>query len=255
MEELKLFLEKHLVDYVTIMIWIGLGIFLLVIFTALFIKLHDKKLLNSVTKSNRGTRTERDLVLKLLKHGIPAQSIFHDLYVEKPDGKFSQIDLVVAAKTGIIVFEVKDYSGWIYGNGKSREWTQVLAYGHEKYRFHNPIMQNNNHIAALRKQLKQFENIPFYSVVVFYGDCELKDISFVPDGTFLVRSTRVIEVMNIILRNNELAPYTDKFEVVRILKNAVRNGENREIQTKHIESINVMLGKNRTSTPRGAVID
>ena len=57
-----------------------------------------------------------NLVLKLLKHGIPAQAIFYDLYLEKSDGEFSQIDLVVAAKTGIIEIKVKDYSGWIFGN-------------------------------------------------------------------------------------------------------------------------------------------
>lgn len=73
-----------------------------------------------------------------------------------------------------------------------------------------------NHKSDLRKQLKQFENISFYSIVVFYGDCLLKDISFVPNGTFLVKSTRVLEVMNIIMSKNESPQYTDKFEVVRV---------------------------------------
>jgi Nuclease-related domain len=233
--------------YLTIMIWIILSIVLLVGFFVIFRKIRDKNLLETVTKSNRGTRTERDLVLKLLKHGIPAKSIFHDLYVEKRVGEFSQIDLVVAAKTGIIVFEVKDYSGWIFGNGQHREWTQVLAYGQDKYRFYNPIMQNNKHIGELRKKLKQFANIPFYSVVVFYGDCVLKDINFVPDGTFLVKSARVLEVLDTILIKNDLAPYTDKFEVVRVLKEAVYNGKNKAIQTQHKENIKDMLGKHRIS--------
>jgi hypothetical protein len=56
---------------------------------------------------------------------------------------------------------IKDYSGWIFGKGNQTKWTQVLAYGREKYCFYNPIMQNNGHISALRKQLKQFEQIPF----------------------------------------------------------------------------------------------
>jgi len=233
--------------YLTIMMWIILCIVLLVVFFAILRKILDKKLLETVTKSNRGTRTERDLVLKLLKHGIPAQSIFHDLYVEKRVGEFSQIDLVIAAKTGIIVFEVKDYSGWIFGNGQHREWTQVLAYGQDKYRFYNPIMQNSNHIGELRKKLKQFANIPFYSVVVFYGDCVLKDINFVPDGTFLVKSAGVLETLDTILIKNELAPFTDKFEVVGVLKEAVYNGKNKAIQTQHKENIKDMLGKHRIS--------
>jgi hypothetical protein len=120
-----------------------------------------------------------------------------------------------------------------------------LAYGQEKYRFYNPIIQNNRHITEIRKKLKQFENIPFYSVVLFYGDCVLKDISFVPDGTFLVKSARVFEVLDIIMSQNKLAPYTDKFEVVRVLKEAVHNGNIKAIQTQHIENIKDMLGKNR----------
>lgn len=245
MEQMKSFLDKNLVDIVTLMMWIGLCIFVLLIFYAIFIKLRDRKLLYSVTKPNRGTSSERDLVLKLLKLEVPAQAIFHDLYVKKSDGKYSQIDLVVAAKTGIIVFEVKDYSGWIFGNAKNREWTQVLAYGEVKHRFYNPVMQNNSHIIALRKQLKQFNNIPFYSVIVFYGDCVLKEVSFVPDGTYLVYSESTNEVMDFLLHKNTLASYSDKFEVVRVLREAVQNGENRKIQNQHIENIQDMLGKQR----------
>src|SRR5437868_12242309 len=97
--------------------WIFIGIFSLVAFILIFSEIRDQKLLATVTKPNRGTRTERDLVLRFLKHGIPAETIFHDLYVKKHNGNFCQIDLVVATKAGIIVIEVKDYSGWIYGAG------------------------------------------------------------------------------------------------------------------------------------------
>ena len=208
------------------------------------IYLENKELLGTVTQSDRGTNSERNLVLRLLRYGIPAQTIFHDLYVKKRNGGFSQIDLAVATTAGIIVFEVKDYSGWIYGTGYKPQWTQVLAYGQQKYRFYNPIIQNNKHIEDLRKQRKQFENIPFYSIIVFYGDCELRDISFVPDGTFVVREERVLEVLRII-QAKEPAPYTDKHEVLRVLREAVENGANREIENKHIEKVTDMLGKHR----------
>lgn len=102
-----------------------------------------------------------------LNYGIHPQTIFHNLYLRKSNGRFSQIDLVVPTKVGILVFEVKDYSGWIFGNGRHNQWTQVLAYGEEKYRFYNPVMQNNNYIAELRKQLGQGDDFPFYSIIVF----------------------------------------------------------------------------------------
>jgi hypothetical protein len=245
MDDVKIFLEKYIVPNFLVIIWIGLAILLIIVLITIFNKIRDKKLLETVTNSNRGTKTERDLVLKLLKYGIPAQTIFHDLYLKRFNGDYSQIDLVVIAKVGIIVFEVKDFSGWIFGNGQHTQWTKVLAYGKAKFRFYNPIMQNKKHIGDLRKQLKQFEDVPFYSIVVFYGDCELKDINFVPEGTFLVKSSRVLEVMDIIMRNNKITQYTDKFEVLRVMKNAVQNGEHLETQIQHVENVKNMLGKHR----------
>lgn len=219
-------------------------VFFIIVFFIAFVKKGNTTFENS-SEPKRGTRAERNLVSILKGSGIPEQTIFHDLYVKKYNGNFSQIDLVVATKVGIIVFEVKDYSGWIFGTGYQSQWTQILAYGQQKYRFYNPIMQNNKHISDLRKKLKQFENIPFYSIIVFYGDCELKDISIVPKGTFLVKPERVIEAMRIIIANNEPAPYTDKQEVMRVLQEAVQNGESPEIQWQHIENVRDMLGKDR----------
>lgn len=238
-------LQKYIIPYLSIIKWILIGFVLLIAFIYIFSKIHDKRLLETVTKSNRGTKTERKLILRLLKLGIPAQTIFHDLYVKKNDGGFSQIDLVVVAKVGIIVFEVKDYSGWIYGNGNYFQWTKVLAYGKNKYRFYNPVMQNNKHIQVIKKLHRQFENIPFYTVVVFYGNCVLKDVSFIPNGTYLVKPKRVPEVIKIITKNSEPALCSNMSEAVRLLKVAVQNGESQETQKQHIENIEDMLGKHR----------
>lgn len=224
---------------------IAFGIFLLVVFLVIFFKYEDNKLLKTVTNSNRGTKTERDLVLKLLKSGIPQQTIFHDLYVKRYYGNYSQIDLVVATKVGIIVFEIKNYKGWIFGSGFNTNWTQVLAYGKKKYRFYNPILQNNKHIDDLKRQLNQFYHIPFYSVVVFYGDCVFKEVNCIPDGTFLVKSQRVLEVINKIINDNESANYSNKKDVVRVLKEAVENGAKKEVQDRHVKNVKEMLGKDR----------
>lgn len=222
-------------------------IFIILIFISIyFISIESKelKLLETVTKSYRGTSSERELVLKLLKNKIPAQTIFHDLYIKKWNDTFSQIDLVVPTKVGILVFEVKDLSGWIFGRGNNKEWTQVLAYGKEKHRLYNPILQNQKHIDELKVLLNQ-ENVPFFSLIVFYGDCELKEISFIPKETYVVKSTRIIEVINLILRDNESAKYKDKRQILAKLKNAVENGENVKTQIQHIKNINEMLGKDR----------
>jgi len=224
--------------------WLIIGFFVIISFS-IFFKIKERKLLETVTKSYRGTKSEKRLVLKLLKYGISAEDIFHDLYLEKANNNFSQIDLIILSKVGIIVFEVKDYSGWLFGKGNQDKWTQVLAYGRKKYRFYNPIKQNNGHITALRKKLEQFDNVPFYSVIVFFGDCKFKDISFIPQGTFLTYSKRIKDVMNTIINKNVPVNYSNKLEIIKILKEAVNNGENKNVQKKHIENIKDMLGKER----------
>jgi len=196
-------------------------------------------------ESKRGTRSERALVSKLSQYGIPSQTIFHDLYLKKYYGNYSQIDLVVATKIGILVFEVKDYSGWIFGTGYKPQWTQILNYGKEKYYFYNPILQNAKHIEDLKKQLKQFENIPFYSIIVFYGDSILKEINFIPKNTFVVKSGRVLEVIEKILSESTPANYSNKREIVNLFEQAVKNGENDEVILKHVKNIKEMLGRER----------
>lgn len=156
---------------------------------------NKRQLIETVTSLERGTWSERELVLLLLKNGFPAGAIFHDLYILKPNGQTSQIDLVLATKVGLIVFEVKDYSGWIFGKGNQQTWTQVLSYGQEKNKFYNPILQNKKHIDVLRKQSKQFGKIPIYSVIVFFGSCSLRNISFIPKDTIVTTSYRVIEAV------------------------------------------------------------
>lgn len=206
---------------------------------------NKRQLIETVTSIERGTWSERELVLKLLKNDFPAGAIFHDLYITKPNGQTTQIDLVLATKVGLIVFEVKDYSGWIFGKGNQQTWTQVLSYGQEKNKFYNPILQNKKHIETLRKQSKQFGKIPIYSVIVFFGSCSLKNISFIPKDTIVTTSYRVIEAVQTIISKNDPANYTDKHEIVRILKQAVLNGNDTNIQEKHITQIEDMIGKNR----------
>jgi len=90
-------------------------------------------------------------------------------------GHYAQLDIVLTTRVGVVVFEVKELSGWIFGSGH-QEWTQVLAYGRQRYRFYNPVLQNQKHIQDLRSQLPQFANLPFYSVLVFDGSCEFKKL-------------------------------------------------------------------------------
>jgi len=197
----------------------------------------DRALLLTVTKLHRGTDSERKLVLRLLKMGIPAKTIFHDLYLETSFKRFAQIDLVVPTKVGILVFEVKEYSGWIFGSGHQKKWSQILAFGKQKYRFYNPVLQNKKHIEQLRSKLPQFSNIPFFSIVVFYGSCEFKNVTQIPQDVFVIKAWDIDTVLNQILTGNPLARYGNKWEIVQLLTQATSNGDNMDVRWQHIQNL------------------
>ena len=152
---------------------------------------------------------------------------------------------MLATTQGIVVIEVKDYSGWIFGNGNQNNWTQVMAYGKKKYRFYNPIKQINSQILSLKNSLSQFDKIPFFPIIVFYGDCQLKDINYVPEGTFIVKPNRILEALSTIKDSNPPAPYENKKAVVDKLKQAVKYGANIDYHRQHVDNIRNMTGKHR----------
>lgn len=199
----------------------------------------DNKLLRSVTQNGRGTWSERDLVIRLLKAGVSSDRIFHDLYIQKKDGSYSQVDIAVVTEVGVVVIEVKKYSGWIYGMGNREKWVQVLDYGKAKFPIYNPVYQNEGHIRAIKNQLPNYFNIPFYSLIVFYGDCKLKKISNIPIEVQVVKANKAIDAFNDILLKIPSSNFYYE-EVVAVFKKGVENGDDLEIQNMHIENMRNM---------------
>ena len=208
-----------------------------------YIKLKERELIEQVTPITRGEWSERRVILSLLKEGINPKAIFHDLYIQKPNGEYTQIDIAVATSTGIIVFEVKDYSGWIFGNEHQKYWTQILAYGKEKHRFYNPVMQNAGHIRAIRQCLPQNPGIPIYSVIVFYGNSEFKDVTYNPDNTFIIYPCHIRQVVSEILMKPK-ADSGNKYEIMDVFTKAVQNGNDPTIVSFQINSA-AFYGRNK----------
>lgn len=199
------------------------------------VKRKERELIEQVTPITRGERSERKVVLDLIKMGIDPRAIFHDLYIQKPSGEYTQVDIAVATRAGIIVFEVKDYSGWIFGNEHQRYWTQILAYGKEKHRFYNPVMQNAGHIQAIRKRLPHNPGIPIYSVIVFFGNSEFKNVTCHADNTFIIYPRSIRQVMSEIMMQPD-ARFGDKHEIMDLFTKAAQNGESPEIVASQINS-------------------
>lgn len=118
-----------------------------------------------------GRRGERR-VTELLRRGLPAGfRVIDDVYLPLRDGTTTQIDNVIVGNSGIFVIEVKTYSGWIFGDARSRQWTQTIY--RKKSRFQNPIHQNYRHKCALSECLGVPMDL-FRDIVVFMGDCQFK---------------------------------------------------------------------------------
>ena len=95
----------------------------------------------------------------------------NNLLIRASAGKTTQIDHVVISEYGVFVIETKFYKGLIYGGENSEYWTQNI-YGN-KYKFLNPVNQNQAHIRALRVLLKDYGDIPFISIVAFSRQADL----------------------------------------------------------------------------------
>lgn len=200
-----------------------------------YLKRKERELIEQVTPITRGEWSERRVMLRLLKMGINPKAIFHDLYIQKPNGEYTQVDVAVATKAGIIVFEVKDYSGWIFGNEHQKYWTQLLAYGKEKHRFYNPVMQNSGHIQAIRQCLQQNPDTPIYSVIVFFGSSEFKDVTCNANNTFIIYPRSIQQVVSEILMQPN-ANFGNKYEIMNLFTKAVQNGNNPMIVSSQINS-------------------
>ncbi|NTV14115.1 MAG: NERD domain-containing protein [Desulfobulbaceae bacterium] len=85
----------------------------------------------------------------------------------------TQIDHVIVSRYGVFVVEAKNMDGWIFGDEHSPQWTQSI-FG-KKYKFQNPLHQNYRHTKALSEFLG-IDHSKFLSVVMFWGECELKTV-------------------------------------------------------------------------------
>ncbi len=128
-----------------------------------------------------------ELVVNLIIRSLNKEDyrLYHDLYIPKADKTTTQIDHVVVSKFGVFVIETKNYKGWIFGDERSKKWTQVIY--RKKSTFYNPIMQNKGHIRSLSVFLDIERNM-FVSIIVFTTRATLKksddnDIGYTHFGT------------------------------------------------------------------------
>jgi hypothetical protein len=119
--------------------------------------------------TNRG----EDLVRKVLIAQLPSDSwhLLNNVTLQI-DGGTTQIDHVLVSRYGVFVIETKHYKGWIFGDEKSKQWTQVIY--NQRHRFQNPLHQNYKHLKAVQASLDFLAPDQIVGAVVFTGEAEFK---------------------------------------------------------------------------------
>lgn len=158
-----------------------------------------------------------------------------NIYIPKEDGTTTETDLLMLHETGVYVFESKNYSGWIFGDEKHKNWTQVLGRGN-KNKFFNPIWQNKGHIRALRNLLTDVDNIDFYSYIVFSERCELKKIRLDSPNVRVLKRNQLLSVVKKDIEKREKVLDENKIlSLYETLKKHILVDEQTKLQ--HIKNI------------------
>lgn len=151
-----------------------------------------------------------------------------NLYLPKEDGSTTEIDLIMISETGIYVFESKNYSGWIFGDEKNKNWTQSLE-NKKKNQFYNPIWQNKGHISALKAAVEIDKDDFYKSYIIFSERCTLKKINVTSPNVKVIKrnaliktikkdideSTRVMTIEEVNQLYSKLQKYTCADETVK----------------------------------------
>lgn len=186
------------------------------------------------TVFNRGNYGEF-LTFNYLEKLDGYHKLMTNLYIPKEDGTTTEIDLVMISETGIYVFESKNYSGWIFGNEKHKNWTQSLQ-NKQKYQFLNPIWQNKGHINALKTVLDQTDDSYYKSYIIFSERCELKKITITSPSVKVIKRNSLIRTIKEDIRNSPIIVPMEKInEIYLKLQKYTRVDE--RVKEEHVRRI------------------
>ena len=147
-----------------------------------------------VRKGVIGENVVANLIRECYEDGV----VLQNLYIPTSDGNTTEIDLVWITKKGIYVIECKNRKGWIFGNEKSKYWMQIIY--NRRHQLFNPVLQNRVHVNSLRQLLGK--NVKLFSIIVFVGNCVLKDITIESRGVYVIHKNEFQQTIDFLRYNN-----------------------------------------------------
>lgn len=160
------------------------------------------------------------------------KKLLFNVYIPNRSGALTELDIVMISTKGIYVVENKNYSGWIFGDEKSKNWCETIK--GKKYFFYNPVKQNKSHIKNLEKILQIGEN-KYQSVIVFNNNANLKKI-FTESINLCVITNRQLE--KYLQKQSMIADQLTNEEIEEIYKKLLPGTQlSDEEKKQHIERI------------------
>lgn len=106
---------------------------------------------------------------KVYAKTMPDALVLHDILIDGADGYTSQIDLVLIGNRGVYAVEMKMFDdAKIYGDARNSKWNY---YKHgKKYEIYSPLRQNKKHVDYLKEFLKEFGDVPCFSIITMICD-------------------------------------------------------------------------------------
>lgn len=166
-------------------------------------------------------------------------NVFTNIYLENERTDYTEIDVLALSENGIYVFEMKNYSGYIFGSENDDNWTQVLNKS-TKNKFYNPLRQNYAHTKAMEKFLsvKEKEIIP---VIVFSSHSKLSKINVSMDKHII----QFKDVKRFIKKHSKTVSNVISKDMIKeySIKLIERSNMPQKIKDKHIEQVKLIERK------------
>ena len=126
-------------------------------------------LIKKIPTPDEITGSMGEWMAKIFSKTVTDALVMHDVLIDGADDFTSQIDLILIASKGVFVVEVKLFNdAKIYGDVNKSKW-YYYKHGH-KYEIYSPVKQNSRHIEYLKEFLKDFGELPFFSVITMFCD-------------------------------------------------------------------------------------
>ncbi|MBE6648975.1 MAG: hypothetical protein E7614_05590 [Ruminococcaceae bacterium] len=191
--------------------------------------------LNKIPTLNEITGSLGEWLANMYSKTFPGALVLHDVLIDGTNGYTSQIDLILVGNKGVYVVEVKTFpEAKIYGDTKHSKW---YYYNHgKKHEIYSPLRQNKKHVEYLKTFLKDFGDVPIFSIITMI--CDDFKISGETDGSTAICSSLPAMKKGIYkIADNKPDVFDDsrKKEIFDYIKN--KQYSDREARAEHKQNV------------------